>query len=439
MANIVVVGAQWGDEGKGKVIDLLSQYADIIARFQGGHNAGHTVYIKNKKYVLHSIPTGILHPQKTCVIGNGVVIDPAALIHEMEELKGQGAEITSDNLRISKRAHLIMPYNKSFDLEREKKRGKGKIGTTGRGIGPSYEDKAARSGLCIGDLLSEKILHERIRNALSEKNFLLKNYFHASGFSAEKLFELYEGYRDKLKNYLTDTSIMLNQAIAEGKTILCEGAQGSMLDIDHGTYPFVTSSNCISAQACLGLGFGPQCIDGVLGVSKAYVTRVGNGPFPTEIHDETGKHIQQKGQEFGATTGRPRRCGWFDAVVLKYAIRVNGLKTIALTKLDVLDSLKSLKICTGYKWKGEIFREFPYEPEILEESTPVYEDVKGWEAKTQGIQSYEDLPQKTKDYITRLRDLLEIDISIISTGYQREETIIMKDSLLDQWLHLSER
>ena len=438
MANIVVVGAQWGDEGKGKVIDILSQYADIIARFQGGHNAGHTVCIKDKKYILHAIPTGILHPHKTCIIGNGVVVDPAALIQEIEELKKQGTDINPNNLRISKRAHLIMPYNKTFDLEREKKRGKNKIGTTGRGIGPSYEDKAARTGLCMGDLLCEENLQASIRNALPEKNSLLKNCFNSSSFSAEELFKQCTVYRDQLKDYLADTSFIINQAIAEGKHILCEGAQGTMLDIDHGTYPFVTSSNCISAQACVGLGFGPKYIDGILGVSKAYITRVGNGPFPTELHDETGKEIQQKGQEFGATTGRPRRCGWFDAVVLRYAIRINGLQTIALTKLDVLDSLKSLKICTGYKWKGKIFREFPYESRILEKSTPVYEEMKGWERKTHGIQNYEDLPQKTKDYINRLRDILEIDISIISTGYLRVETIFMKDSLLDQWLHLTD-
>ncbi|MEW5805085.1 MAG: adenylosuccinate synthase [bacterium] len=437
MANIVIVGSQWGDEGKGKIVDILSQYADVIARFQGGHNAGHTVHFDNKKYILHAIPTGILHPQKMCIIGNGVVLDPAALIQEIEELEDMGIEISQSNLRISKRAHLIMPYHRVLDLGREDKKGEGKIGTTGRGIGPSYEDKVARTGLCAGDLLFEDTLRQGLQNNLQEKNFLLENFFHTSGLSLDELLDQYKSYGNRLKNHLDDTSIFINQAIAAGKNIICEGAQGAMLDVDHGTYPFVTSSNCVSAQACIGLGFGPKCIDGVMGVVKAYTTRVGNGPFPTELKDAMGEKIREAGKEYGATTGRPRRCGWFDAIVLRYTIRINGLQTIALTKLDVLDNLKSLKICTGYKWRGEIFREFPYEPQILEESTPVYEEVDGWQQKTHGIEYYEDLPQKTKDYVSRLRDLLDIDVSMISTGYEREKTIFLPGSLLDQWLNIS--
>lgn len=434
MANIIVIGAQWGDEGKGKIVDLLSEYADVIARFQGGHNAGHTVYKNGQKFVLHAIPTGMLHPQKICIIGNGVVIDPAALIKEVEDLQKQGIEISPQNLFISKRAHLIMPYNSHFDLEREKKKGKNKIGTTGRGIGPAYEDKAARTGLCMGDLLFEEDLRQKIQEALPEKNHLLTNFFQSNEFQVDALVEQFLGYGQRLKDYLTDTSLVIHQALAQGKDIICEGAQGSMLDVDHGTYPYVTSSNCVSAQACIGLGFGPQCIDGIMGVAKAYTTRVGNGPFPTELKDEIGQILQKEGNEFGATTGRPRRCGWFDAVVLRHAIRINGLQTLALTKLDVLDSLKTLKICTGYKWKGEIYQEFPSEPRILEESTPVFEEMPGWDAKTHGIKDYEDFPQKTKDYVNRLRDLLQIDISFISTGYERDETIYLKNSLLGRWL-----
>ncbi|MEW6381020.1 MAG: adenylosuccinate synthase [bacterium] len=436
MANIIIVGAQWGDEGKGKIVDILSRYADIIARFQGGHNAGHTVHFDNKKFILHAIPTGILHPRKMCIIGNGVVVDPAALIQEIEELKSQGVEINQSNLQLSKRAHLIMPYHKALDLVREEKKGEGKIGTTGRGIGPSYEDKVARTGLCAGDLLFEETLRQGLQNNLHEKNFLLEKFFQTSSMSLDELLEQYKGYGDRLKGFLSDTSVIINQAIAEGKNIICEGAQGTMLDVDHGTYPFVTSSNCVSAQACTGLGFGPKCIDGVMGVVKAYTTRVGNGPFPTELKDETGETIREAGKEYGATTGRPRRCGWFDAVVLRHAIRINGLQTIALTKLDVLDHMKSLKICTGYRWKGETFREFPSEPQILQESTPLYEEIDGWQETTHGIQCYEDLPQKAKDYINWIRDLLNIDISMISTGYEREKTIFVKGSLLDQWLNI---
>ncbi|MGA1875068.1 MAG: adenylosuccinate synthase [bacterium] len=432
MANVIAVGAQWGDEGKGKIVDILSQHVDVIARFQGGHNAGHTVCKNNKKFILHLIPTGMLHPEKVCLIGNGVVVDPAALIQEIKDLEDQGVVIHPQNLRISKRAHLIVPFHKAIDQEREK--GENKIGTTGRGIGPSYEDKAARTGLCLGDLLDEEQLLHKIRNAALEKNHLLKNLYHTTTISAEDLFEICRSYKDRLADYLTDTSLIINQAISDGKNIVCEGAQGTLLDIDHGTYPFVTSSNCVSAQACLGLGFGPQYIDGILGVAKAYTTRVGNGPFPTEMKDEIGNLIQQKGQEYGATTGRPRRCGWFDAVALQYAIRINGLQTLALTKLDVLDSVKTLKICTGYKWKGEVFRDFPYEPRILQESTPVYEEMDGWEEETHGTRCYEDLPRKTKDYLNRLTDMLEIEISMVSTGYERDETIFIRGSLLDQWL-----
>ena len=437
MANIVIVGSQWGDEGKGKIVDILSEYADIVARFQGGHNAGHTVCFDNKKYILHAIPTGILHPKKTCIIGNGVVVDPAALIQEIEELKGLGVEINSSNLRISKRAHLIMPYHRAFDLGREDKKGESKIGTTGRGIGPSYEDKVARMGLCAGDLLFEETLRTGLQNNLQEKNFILENFFHTSNLALDELLDRYKSYGDRLKSHLSDTSIIINQAIAAGKTIICEGAQGTMLDVDHGTYPFVTSSNCVSAQACIGLGFGPKCIDGVMGVVKAYTTRVGNGPFPTELKDKIGDKLREAGKEYGATTGRPRRYGWLDVAVLRHAIRVNGLQTIALTKLDVLDHLKSLKICTGYKWRSEILREFPAEIQVLNELTPVYEEIDGWEDVTHGIEYYEDLPQKTKDYVNRLRDLLDIDISMISTGYEREKTIFVPDSLLSQWLNVT--
>lgn len=433
MANIVVVGTQWGDEGKGKIIDLLSCHFDIIARFQGGHNAGHTVYLGTKKYILHLVPTGILHPDKICVIGNGVVIDLGALIQEIENLK-MAAVAVGNNLLISERAHIIMPYHSLLDKCREMARGDKKIGTTGRGIGPTYENKMRRTGICVGDLRDQETITHKLATNINEINYIIEKAFGEPPINLDQIKEETLDRAQMLIKYITDTSLYINKALDEGKTLLMEGAQGTMLDIDHGTYPFVTSSNCIASNACTGLGIGITRIDGVMGVAKAYTTRVGNGPFPTELNDVTGQILQEKGNEFGATTGRRRRCGWFDAIVVRYAIRLNGIKTLALTKLDVLDALPKINICVGYKWNGKIFSEFPYDLRILNQGEPVYREVNGWMAQTSGLTQYEDLPQAAKDYIKYLEDILKTPISIISTGSERNQTITVSGSVLEHWL-----
>ena len=417
----VVVGAQWGDEGKGKIVDLLSEQAEIVARYQGGANAGHTVIRNGEKFVLHLIPSGILHPSTTCVIGNGVVIDPAALLQEIATLQAKGIDARG-RLLISHRAHLIMPYHKLLDQAMEEHNGKPRIGTTGRGIGPAYEDKAHRSGIRIVDLLDEATLREKIHANLLEKNAILeKIYGHAQVDEARVLREFLE-FDDKIDPFVTDTARHLNHAIAEGKRVLCEGAQGTLLDIDFGTYPYVTSSNPTSGGACIGLGIGPTKIDRVLGVIKAYTTRVGMGPFPTEFPQD-GINLRELGQEYGATTGRPRRCGWFDAVVARYAVQVNGIDAWALTKLDVLDTIPEIQVCIEYEHRGKKLRSFPAEVPILDQVQPVYRTFRGWLQPTSAAQAFEDLPGAAQDYLKAIEDLTETPIAIVSVGSDRRQTL----------------
>lgn len=426
MSTVVIVGTQWGDEGKGKIVDFLTEKADVVARYQGGNNAGHTVVIKNEKYVLHLIPSGVLHKRKKCIIGNGVVINPEALIAEMDGLGKQGISV-DNNLLVSKNAHVIMPYHKALECEHENRKGNNKIGTTGMGIGPSYSDKSSRSGIRMMDLLSPDIFREKLKTNLVMVNFLLERFYNRAPLKADEIYNKYMAYAKRLSKYIVDTDVIINEAIASGKKVLFEGAQGTLLDIDHGTYPFVTSSNTIAGGACTGLGVGPTKIKKVLGITKAYTTRVGEGPFPTELKDELGESIRQKGGEFGATTGRPRRCGWLDIVVLKHAIRINGLTGIALTKLDILDGLDTIKICTGYKYKGTVYKNFPKEIDVLKEALPVYEKLKGWQESTLGVREMKKLPANARTYIKRIEALLDTKIQIISTGQKRDEIIVLKD------------
>lgn len=426
MATVIVVGAQWGDEGKGKLVDFLTDKADVVARYQGGHNAGHTVVIKNEKYVLHLIPSGILHKNTVCIIGNGVVVEPAALIEEMRGLRERGVKVGA-NLLISKNAHLIMPYHIALDAAGEKMRGKKCIGTTGRGIGPTYVDKMARTGIRVGDLLSPEIFMEKISANLRNVNFLLKNLYKSGGFSARNIFDEYMGYAKLLKKHIADTDLIINEAVASGKNVLLEGAQGTLLDIDHGTYPYVTSSNSIAGGACTGVGIGPTRINRVLGVVKAYTTRVGSGPFPTELSDSIGEEIRRKGGEFGATTGRPRRCGWLDTVILRHAAAVNGLTGMAITKLDILDGLDTIKICTAYRYRGKTYNHFVKELDIFENCTPVYEEMKGWRESTLGIKEFRKLPLRAQAYIRRIEKLVGVKAHIISTGQKRDELILLRD------------
>ncbi len=426
MPVIVVVGAQWGDEGKGKIVDVLTEKADIVARYQGGHNAGHTVVINNRKFVLHLIPSGILHKNTVCIIGNGVVVEPKALIGEITDLKKRGITV-SDNLLISRNAHLIMPYHLALDSASEKTKGRKCIGTTGRGIGPTYVDKMARSGIRVGDLLSPEAFQEKLRTNLRQVNFLMKNLYKAPVFNAKTIFEEYMGYARTLRKYIADTDIIINAAIAEKKNLLLEGAQGTLLDVDHGTYPFVTSSNSTAGGACTGLGIGPTKITGVIGVVKAYTTRVGSGPFPTELRDAIGEKMRAKGGEFGATTGRPRRCGWLDTVILKHSASVNGFSGFVVTKLDILDGLDTIRICTSYHYKGRIYTAMPKDLEVLENCTPVYEEVKGWKENTQGITEFRKLPVKAQAYIRRIEKLIGVKAVIVSTGQKRDELIMLQE------------
>jgi len=423
MANIIVVGTQWGDEGKGKIVDLLTSEADVVARYQGGNNAGHTVVIGGQQHILHLIPSGILHPGKKCIIGNGVVIDPAAMLEEMDGVIAKGL-VLEGNLMISKRAHVIMPYHKVLDGASEGKKGGNKIGTTGRGIGPCYVDKMARSGVRMSDLVDEERLREKVLHNVGDVNVLLRTIYDMEPLDAEKIIAEYNEYGRRLKPFIADTSLLLQKANKDKKNILFEGAQGTMLDIDHGTYPFVTSSSSTAGGACTGTGFGPTNIDGVLGVVKAYTTRVGAGPFPTELTDKVGDLLQSRGREFGATTGRRRRCGWFDAVVVRYAAMINGLTGLCLTKLDVLDECDKIYVCNAYRYKSDILREMPCEPEVFAKCEPVYEEVPGWMAETLGVTEFAKLPQAAQDYVNRLRDDVGVEFAIISTGPDRDETII---------------
>jgi len=422
MANIVVLGMQWGDEGKGKIVDLLTPAFDIVARYQGGHNAGHTVCIRGTKIVLHLIPSGILRPDKLCLIGNGVVLDPKAFLDEVAALK-KLAGIRDDHIAISKNAHLILPYHSLMEKICEESLGANKIGTTCRGIGPAYEDKAGRRGIRAGDLLDLDVLKEKIRANVEEKN----EFFRRRGLALldpQKIYEEYAAYATELKKYICDVSLVLQRKMKEGRSVLFEGAQGTLLDIDHGTYPFVTSSNSTAGGVATGLGIGPTKIDAVLGVAKAYTTRVGSGPFPTEIFDEAGKLMAKRGDEFGATTGRPRRCGWFDAVAVSYACRINGIEKIIITKPDVLDGFDEISICTEYIYKGSRLESFPTEPRILEKVVPGYKKVRGWKKAVHQARDFSALPRAFKDYLRIIEDLVEARVAVISTGVEREDTIL---------------
>ncbi len=421
MSVTVIVGSQWGDEGKGKIVDLLSSNADIVARYQGGANAGHTIVIDGKQYILHLIPSGILHPKTICVIGNGVVIDPEALMDEINMLSSHGIDVKG-RLFISHKAHLIMPYHKHLDQARENAPGK-PIGTTGRGIGPSYIDKATRTGIRIVDLLDKEGFEQKLRDNLAEKNNILEKIYNYKQIDIEQTVNHYINFDRTIDSFVTDTTLFLNQAIAEGKNILVEGAQGALLDVDHGTYPFVTSSNPTSGGACTGLGIPPTSINKIIGIVKAYSTRVGNGPFPTELNDETGELLRKTGAEFGATTGRPRRCGWLDLVALKYSVMINGISEIALTKVDVLGVLPEIKVCTGYEINGKLQKSFPVDIKSLDNITCKYESFKGWEKPLNGIKTYEDLPEEAKIYFRFIEEYTGAKITIVSLSPDRADTI----------------
>jgi len=427
MPGIVVVGTQWGDEGKGKIIDVLTEKADYVVRYQGGANAGHTVIIGDEEYVLHLIPSGILHEGKVCVIGNGVVVDPRALVEEIESLREKGVRI-DNNLLISDRAHVIFPYHKTMDRVMDKLRGKGKIGTTGRGIGTAYIDKTSRVGIRMADFVDDETLREKLEINLREKQPFLNNHC-GEQMDFGKLYEEYRRYAEILKGYVADTVSILNDALDEGKVVLFEGAQGTMLDIDFGTYPYVTSSNPIAGGVCTGCGIAPTRVDKIVGVVKAYTTRVGEGPFPTELTDETGDYLRNAGPrgEYGATTGRPRRCGWFDAVVVKYASRINNLDYLAVTRLDVLDGLQEVKICVGYEYEGQIFETFPPLLKIVRDCTPVYETLPGWQEDVSSVKSYNDLPANAKKYLDRIAELVGVEIALVSVGPKRGQTITLRE------------
>jgi len=441
MANIVVVGAQWGDEGKGKIVDLMTESADVIARYQGGHNAGHTVVISTEKFVLHLIPSGILHRGKICIIGNGVVIDPEALVEEIEGLKRRGIS-AGKNLFISDNAHVIMPYHVAIDNNSERAKGAKKIGTTGRGIGPAYVDKMSRAGIRMGDLLDSRVFKEKLKANLSSVNYLLEKHYKTKKISAEKVYSAYMKHAEYLAPFITNTAVFINNLIDKGKKVLFEGAQGSLLDVDHGTYPFVTSSNASAGGVCTGLGIAPTKIDGALGVVKAYTTRVGSGPFPTEIKDKLGESLRERGGEYGATTGRPRRCGWLDVVGLRHAIMINDFSGIALTKMDVLDEVEKIKVCTAYKYenpyptcecsrKGKpcMFADMPHSINVLERCEPVYKELQGWRKNTAGIKKLKDLPKQARTYIDYIEDTLNVKIDLISTGEKRDEVITVRNPM----------
>ena len=424
MAVRVIVGAQWGDEGKGKIVDYLSEHVDILARYQGGANAGHTVEIGDRKHVLHLIPSGIFHEHVTCVIGNGVVIDPVALLDEIHLLEREGVPLKG-RLKISHNAHLIMPYHKLLDSLFES--GTSAIGTTGRGIGPAYYDKAARVGIRIVDLLDHEGLEAALRRNIADKNQIIRKVYDHDELDVESIIETYLTFDALIDEYITDTSFYLNNAIREGKSVLCEGAQGALLDIDHGTYPFVTSSSPVSGGATIGLGIPPTVIESVMGVMKAYTTRVGLGPFPTELDDETGEYLRTKGHEFGSTTGRPRRCGWFDAVAMKYSAMINGIGSCAMMKLDVLDGLDTVKVCVAYERDGKAVRHFPLDVRTLDAITPVYEEIDGWKQDVTGMTRAEQLPANASAYIRRVSEIIGVPVTCVSVGPNRRQTIFLGD------------
>ncbi|HPB14679.1 MAG TPA: adenylosuccinate synthase [Smithellaceae bacterium] len=428
MANVAVVGAQWGDEGKGKIVDLYTLKADVVARFQGGNNAGHTLVVKGRTTILHLIPSGILHDHKICIIGNGVVFDPKVFLQELKELNEGGLFPSSTKLYVSEKTHVIMPYHRSLDQAREARNTGKKIGTTGRGIGPAYEDKVARTGIRVGDLYEPGLLLEKVRHSLEEKNYLFKNFFGVAPLDPQAVADEYLAYAEKIRPYVADTSLILAGEIQKGKKILFEGAQGCHLDVDHGTYPYVTSSNTVSGNAACGSGVGPGAISKVVGICKAYTTRVGEGPFPTELKDAIGDHLQKIGQEFGATTGRKRRCGWLDMVLVRQAVRVSGISTLAITKLDVLTGLPKIKICVGYKTAGGECREaVPASLKRFSTCEPVYEEFDGWTENIASAQNISELPVNARKYIQRLKELSGAGIALVSVGAGRDETIQLEN------------
>lgn len=426
MANVVVVGAQWGDEGKGKVVDIYTEYADEIVRYQGGNNAGHTLVVGDEKVVLHLIPSGVLHAGKRCVIGNGVVLDPEVFIMEVNRLKGAGRLEDDATLLLSESLHIIMPYHKAIDIAREAQSGDKKIGTTGRGIGPCYEDKIGRRGIRLMDLVDPVVFSRRLRENLDEKNIILER-LGEEPLNYNEIYRAYQDYAQTLLPYMADTALVLDKSLKAGKKLLFEGAQGTLLDVDHGTYPFVTSSSTCAGGAATGSGVSPRAINEVIGISKAYVTRVGSGPFPTELLEETGEKLRKIGGEFGATTGRPRRCGWFDAMVIRYAVRINGLTGIALTKLDVLSDFDTIKVCTGYTYEGQALETLPARLETFENCVPVYEELPGWKTDITGVRSFDQLPENAKSYVKRLEELAGCPIVMVSVGPRRDQTIQIKN------------
>ncbi len=429
--NLCVLGAQWGDEGKGKIVDLLTPHFGVVARYQGGHNAGHTVYVSGRKFVLHLIPSGILHPGVTCFIGNGVVVDPKALFAEVDELAGMGIDVAG-RLFVSDKAHLILPYHRELDVLSEARRGERKIGTTSRGIGPAYEDKIGRRGVRVGDLRDtspDGPLVGAVRENVDARNRLVGN----ADMKWQDVVDELRRVWTRLAPLVDDVSLRLTQAMAAGTRVMFEGAQGTLLDIDHGTYPYVTSSNAVAAGACTGLGIGPKSVHAILGVAKAYTTRVGEGPLPTELLGEMGQRLRDTGQEYGASTGRPRRCGWYDAVAVRYAVRINGLDALALTKLDVLDGIESLQVCTAYRCGDQVLTEMPADTAQLAACEPIYETLPGWTTPTRGVTRYEDLPPAAKAYIARLEEVSGVPAAIVSTGSERDHTIIRRDTIAGTW------
>ncbi|NMF59634.1 adenylosuccinate synthase [Pseudanabaena yagii] len=427
MANVIVIGAQWGDEGKGKITDLLSRSADVVVRYQGGNNAGHTVVVGDRTFKLHLIPSGILYPKTECIIASGTVIDPKVLLEEVDRLKDLG--ISTENLFIAETAHVTMPYHRVLDRASEDQRAEHRIGTTGRGIGPTYADKSERVGIRVIDLMDEKRLAKKLRWAIEQKNIVLQKLYNLEPLDADAIIEEYRGYAERLRPHVVDASLKIDAAIRERRNILFEGAQGTLLDLDHGTYPYVTSSNPVAGGACIGAGVGPTSIDRVIGVAKAYTTRVGEGPFPTELHDAIGEQIGQRGAEFGTTTGRKRRCGWFDGVIGRYAVRINGLDCLAVTKLDVLDDLDEIKVCTAYELDGKVVRDFPSDARAFARAIPIYETLPGWKRSTSECKTVEELPTEAKEYLKFLADLTGTPIAIISLGASRGQTIIVEDPI----------
>lgn len=427
MANVIVIGAQWGDEGKGKITDLLSRSADVVVRSQGGVNAGHTVVVKGQTFKLHLIPSGILYPETECIIGSGTVIDPQVLLEEIDQLKQLG--VTADNLYISQTAHVTMPYHREIDKAAEERRGDFKIGTTGRGIGPTYADKSERTGIRVLDLMNTEHLRKRLTWTIDYKNVILEKLYNLPPLDAEVVIEEYLKYAERLRPYVIDSSLKIYQAVKEKKNILFEGAQGTLLDLDHGTYPFVTSSNPIAGGACVGSGIGPTIVDRVIGVAKAYTTRVGEGPFPTELDGEIGQLLCDRGAEFGTTTGRRRRCGWFDGVIGRYAVRINGLDCLAITKLDVLDELEEIKVCVAYEIDGKICEHFPANDSFFANCQPIYKTLPGWQQPTSDCRSLKDLPKQALNYLKFLAELMEVPIAIVSLGASRDRTIIVEDPI----------